>query len=60
MEYILINVSNSLYNASKIMSYVNVVEDSVVTIIEDMIEFSVDNIVYDQVYYLILNEVRNS
>ena len=42
------------------MSYVNVVEDSVVTIIEDMIEFSVDNIVYDQVYYLILIEVRNS
>jgi len=56
----LINVSNSLYNASKIMSYVNVVEDSVVTIIEDMIEFSIDNIVYDQVYYLILIEVRNS
>jgi hypothetical protein len=42
------------------MSYVNVVEDSVVTIIEDMIEFSIDNIVYDQVYYLILIEVRNS
>lgn len=60
MEYILIKVSSSLYNAGKIMSCVNVVEDLVVIIIEDIIEYSVSNIVYDQVYYLILNEVRNS
>ncbi len=53
MEYILIKVSSSLYNAGKIMSCVNVVEDLVVIIIEDiiedMIEYSVSNIVYDQV-----------
>ena len=60
MEYILIKVSSSLYNAGKIMSCVNVVEDSVVTAIEDMIKHSVSNIVYDQVYYLILDEVSDS
>ena len=49
MEYILIKVSSSLYKAGKIMSCVNVVEDLVVIIIEDMIEYSVSNIVYDQV-----------
>ena len=60
MEYILIKVSSNLYNAGKIMSCVNVVEDSVVTIIREMIESSVSNIVYDQVYYLILDEVSDS
>ena len=59
MEYILVGVNSSLYNTGKIMSCVNVIEDSVISTVRDIIESSV-SVVYERVYYSILNEVSDS
>ena len=56
----MISVNSSLYNAGKIMSCVNIVDDLIISTVIDAIESSVTDIVYERVYYPIFDEVRDS